>query len=180
MQKLPSGILNKPFKTGNKKIASELFEMYFSRTCVFANSIVNDHQQAYDIVQEAFINIWKKNIECKSVITFKVYLYNTVRNACLNYLQREFKQTTEVKENLNLEEAIDHMIIATEIESEILKHINLLPETRRNVILLKLKGLTMKEIAKELNLAVNTVKTHRKLAHKQLKDGLKDLYLFIL
>jgi RNA polymerase sigma-70 factor (ECF subfamily) len=176
-----SYLKDRPFRTGDEKISKELFELFFKRACSFANSLLRDDQLAYDIVQEAFIKIWKKNILCPSIISFKVYLYNTVRNDSYNYLQRKSIRHSDFENNKQeYEESVDQMIIAAEIEAELLKQIHLLPEARRNVILLRLEGMSIEEIAKELGLSVNTVKAHKKLAHKQLRESLKDLYIFLL
>ncbi len=168
----------KSFCTGDEKISKELFELYFRSACSFAKSLLKDEQLAYDIVQEAFIRIWEKNILFTSIISYKVYLYNTVRNASYNHLKRNLRHT-EIEKELE-EDAVDQMIIAAEIEAELLHQINLLPTSQRNVILLRLKGMTMEEIANELQLSLNTVKTHKKRAYKQLRDKLGDFYFFLL
>jgi RNA polymerase sigma-70 factor (ECF subfamily) len=180
VQASSSYLKGKSFRSGDEKMSKELFEMFFNRACAFATSILKDEQLAYDIVQEAFITIWKKNIKCSSTISYKVYLYNTVRNASYNHLKRSIPHTKFKKENEGIEEAADQMIIAAEIEAELLRQINLLPKARRNVILLRLEGMTIEEISAKLGLSINTVKAHKKLAHKQLKKRLKDLYLFLL
>lgn len=171
----------KSFRTGNEKTSKELFELYFRPACSFATSLLKNEQLAYDIVQEAFIRIWEKNILFNSIIRYKVYLYTTVRNAAYNHLQRSIPHKELNKEEKVIEEdAVDQMMIAAEIEAELLRQINLLPKSQRNVILLRLEGMTMEEIAKELHLSLNTVKTHKKRAYKQLRDKLGDIYFFLL
>lgn len=173
-------INNQSFHTGNDKVLSELFELFFARACSFATSIIDDDQLAYDIVQEVFISIWKKNIKCTTIMGFKVYLYNSVRNACFNHLKRNVTHSKDTTAYEELEDSAEKLLISAEIEAEILKQINMLPEARRNIILMKLEGMTLEEISKKLGLSINTIKTHKKLANKQLKESLKDLYIYLL
>lgn len=60
--------------------------------------------------------------------------------------------------------------------------IDLLPEQRKAILLLSIDGLTIQEIADQLNISVNTVKTQKKRAYIFLKENLKQslFLLFIL
>jgi len=56
-----------------------------------------------------------------------------------------------------------------------------MPEQRKKVFLLFLDGLSQDEIASELNISINTVKTHKLKARQFLRDHLKNsLYLLLL
>jgi RNA polymerase sigma-70 factor (ECF subfamily) len=58
--------------------------------------------------------------------------------------------------------------------------IKLLPEASREIMILALNGLKNQEIADELNISINTVKTQKKIAYSKLKQKLEPRILTIL
>lgn len=176
--KTPSNIKENPICTGDENTIGYLYDNFFTRASVFADSIINDEFESKDIVQKVFTKIWSMNLRFDSLIHFKTYLYNAVKNSCLNYLRTNRSENNEVIEEL--ESSIEESIIKTEIESELIKQVKRLPETKREIILSRLKGMTLEDIAKKLMISKNTVKTHIRLANKQLKENLKNIYLFFL
>ena len=69
---------------------------------------------------------------------------------------------------------IDHLIIKQELKARILDEVNRLGGVKRDVILLRLEGYSYDEISEELGLSINTVKTHKKQAYKDLRIHLSD------
>jgi RNA polymerase sigma-70 factor (ECF subfamily) len=68
-------------------------------------------------------------------------------------------------------------VIRKEAYSEIYSEINKLPEMGKKVLLLALRENSNEEIAQILNIAINTVKTHKARAYKILRQNLHDLFL---
>ena len=172
--------INLKFNTGSKKALKYLFDLYYQRVCSYAFTFVKDEDIVSDLVQEVFIKLWNKKLEFESHIAFKSYLYNSVKNKCISFLRIHKVNDSITEAHTAPEDSVDQKIIETEIQAKILQQVNLLPKSRREVILLKLEGLTYEEIANQLNLSLNTVKSHKKLAYKQLKDGLQDLFFIFL
>ena len=52
-------------------------------------TIVGDSESAEDIVQELFSTIWGEEDAFRSLASFRAYLYNSVRNASLDYLKHK-------------------------------------------------------------------------------------------
>ena len=71
-----------------------------------------------------------------------------------------------------------------DIEEIINKAVESLPEKCREIFIKsKIEGKKQKEIAKELNLSINTIETQMEIAYKKLRIELKDflpLFIFIL
>ena len=70
---------------------------------------------------------------------------------------------------------LDHWIIENDLRRRILEEINKLPEVRREIMLMRLEGNSFEEISKELNLNINTLKTNKKQAYRELRLRLADL-----
>jgi len=164
--------------TGDEDTIGYLYDYFFTRASVFADSIINDKFESKDIVQNVFTKIWSMNLKFDSMIHFKTYFYNAVKNSCLNCLRANSVNNGETVEELEC--SMEESIIQTEIEAELLKQVKRLPKTKREIILSRLKGMTLEDIAKKLMISKNTVKTHIRLANKQLKENMRNIYLFFL
>ena len=62
----------------------------------------------------------------------------------------------------------------------IYSEINKLPEMGKKVLLLSLRENSNEEIAEILEIAINTVKTHKSRAYKVLRKNLGELFLFFI
>lgn len=153
-----------------------LFDTFFPRSCAFAAQLLGDQQAGEDVAQEAFLAVWQANGHFPNLQAFKVYLYMALKSRCLNFLKLR-QETTDVekmKDCLPEEAAIDHLIVEEEVRALILQQINRLTGARRQIMLLRLEGKSFDEISQELNLSINTVKTHRKESYRQLRLGLSE------
>ena len=164
----------KRFREGNQRAFEELFWGFFSAGRQFVKSFQVDDSSADDILQEVFIHIWDKRQAFKSEDHFKAYFYKALRN-------------NTVKHILNLEsaenkESDDVLLKITEIEfkREISRAISLLPEKRREIILLSMSGMSEQMIADTLNISINTVKNQKTKAYASLRQELKDISSFVL
>lgn len=170
----------KRFREGNQRAFEELFWGFFSAGRQFVKSFQVDDSSADDILQEVFIHIWDKRQAFKSEDHFKAYFYKALRNNTVKYI-------TGNKHILNLEsaenkESDDVLLKITEIEfnREISRAISLLPEKRREIILLSMSGMSEQMIADTLNISINTVKNQKTKAYASLRQELKDISSFVL
>ena len=170
----------KRFREGNQRAFEELFWGFFSAGRQFVKSFQVDDSSADDILQEVFIHIWDKRQAFKSEDHFKAYFYKALRNNTVKYITRN-------KHALNLEsaenkESDDVLLKITEIEfnREISRAISLLPEKRREIILLSMSGMSEQMIADTLNISINTVKNQKTKAYASLRQELKDISSFVL
>lgn len=74
---------------GNEDAIKTVFNLYYEKLCLYAESIVRDHDTAEDIVEDLFVYIWI-NIKRSPINTsLKNYLYKSIYNNCLKYLNKE-------------------------------------------------------------------------------------------
>lgn len=74
---------------GNKEAFKLLFESSYAGLCLFACKYLKNKEVSTDIVQEAFLYLWNKNLEFKSFCSARFYLYKYVRDKSLNYLRNQ-------------------------------------------------------------------------------------------
>ncbi|HQX95865.1 MAG TPA: RNA polymerase sigma-70 factor [Chitinophagaceae bacterium] len=170
MSELPIGVLDgKPnaFDTRN------LFDLYYTRLCYFAHKLIGNKEASEDIVQDAFVAYWKKSADFDNELSIKSFLYLTVKNACLNVIRHEqvVKRFAESNEDSGYtEEKITENIIRSEVAGEIHSAIATLPKGCRQVLELAYFGeLKNDEIAEQLQISINTVKTQKARALQLLR-----------
>ncbi len=59
----------------------------------YAVSIVLDHDAAADMVQDAFIRAYTSLASCRDRTRFRAWLFQTLRNRCLDYLKEPRRRT---------------------------------------------------------------------------------------
>lgn len=167
----------------SEKDFQKLFNEFYPSIYHYANRIIENKEVAEDIAQEVFINLWNKRNDLE-IHSFSGFLYTSTRYRCMNYLRKEQVHLRKNNEfnNCSLDQIDDRLfIIEEEMVREIINLINKLPEQQQNVIKLQIAGLKQQEIAEELNISVNTVKSHKLLARQKLKKQLKNtLYILFL
>lgn len=165
----------------DEKVLQEMFKRFYAQACLFAGRFLPE-DVVVDIVQEAFLYMWQNVPVLSGEEAFKSYLYSYVKSKCLNYLRdhRTDLKMEALDEQIEDDEQIDHWIIENELSARILQEIEKLPDVRKNIMLMRLEGHSYEEISKELNLNINTLKTHKKQAYRELRGRLADLSEYVL
>lgn len=167
----------KSLQAGDTQVFREIFEEYHTRLCFFARTILPAGESPEDVVQEAFIHLWQKRTHFHEEVSVKAFLYITVKNYCLNIYKHD-KIARRYSDLLHQDEAdeitaMDHIIESETIEN-IFQALQKLPSGCRNVLQLSyFQELKNKEIAKQLQISINTVKTQKKRALHLLRAILK-------
>ena len=158
------------------QIFKAIFNMFYPRAYTFTLKLLRDEVISADITQEAFLYMWEKAYRFPDMMSFKSYLYSCLKNKTLNYIRdhKVERNMEELKDVFVDDILVDHLIIEHELKARILEEINKLSDVKRDIMLLRMEGYSYDEISEELSLSINTVKTHKKQAYKDLKLHLSD------
>lgn len=160
-----------------------LYEQYFSKMVLFAESYVYDEEEAKDLVQDLFFYIWDHADTLSIHSSLKAYLFTSLRNRCLNVL-RDRKILDSCNDKLfeaQLFAGIEDIEIDEVVSKRLQNALNALPDKCREIILLKVvEGKKNKEIADLLGLAETTIKTQVQRAYRILREQLIPVLLFII
>lgn len=147
------------------------FKKYFSSIFLFAEKFTKDEMLAKDIAQEVFIKTWESSSDFENEKALRAYLYLSAKNQCINHLQKN-------KNNHADESLIDYIDIENNYLDEVAREEtfrlldiaiqNLAPQGKI-IVEFTLNGLGNHAIAKELDISVNTVKTHKLRAYKTIR-----------
>ena len=175
-------LLLQQLSKGNREVFKKIFEDYYRPLCGFSRRFITDAEICDDIVQESFLALWNKRTEIESYNVIKSYLYASVRNACLNYLRHEnVKQKSEEEiKTLSSDWYAEDSIVEEEVHSQIYEAIKELPPQSRNIIVMTMNGFTNPEMAEELGVSINTIKTLKKRGYTFLRGKLKGIHWVLL
>ncbi|MFY0653207.1 MAG: RNA polymerase sigma-70 factor [Cyclobacteriaceae bacterium] len=170
-------------KQGNLDAYEELFHLYYPQLVRFAEGILFDPYQAEDVVQNLFLYLWERMDTININTSLKSYLYRSVHNRCLN----KIKELQIIDNNhLLYQEGLinsgnENSEANPEIERKIEQALKKLPLKMVEIVKLKyLENKKLKEIAADLNVSENTVKTQLLRAKAKLRSLINTLILLLL
>ena len=167
------------FREGCEATFRYYYEMYYDSLCMFGLRMLKEEEIAIDIVQDVFVNLWKAKETIESGLHLKMFIYQSMRHRCLNYIH--LKKLEENYQNecklLVSEEGFADMVVEEEVYRLVMEEIDHLPKEQRKVILMHLEGKNNIEIAEIMHISVNTVRTHKARARQTLKARLNDLFI---
>ena len=165
-------------RCGNRRAFTELFETYYVPLCQYAYRFIQDEEVREDVVQDLFAWIWERRDDWKPGVSVRAYLYRAIHNRIITCIRKKRfecpldesgQNTIEVRQLSPFDE-----LQIRELGLAITNIINLLPERRKQILLLRLQHeLSYKEISVILNISVNTVDTQIRRALKLLRHRLK-------
>jgi len=170
---------------GDEAAFDQIFYEYYDELCHYAMRYVPDQLDAEGLVQNSLVKLWDRREKASEIKSIKAYLYRSVYNACLNFLEHEKVKKQYVSDTefslraieLEAYESTYNFDLAGEMESAI----NELPPKNQEVFRKRYyEGLRHKEIAEELGISERTVEAHIAKSMRLLRDKLKYLLLFII
>ena len=162
----------------------QIFRALYPSLSFYATRLVQD-DEAEDIVQEAFMELWKRKEDIEDESHIKAFLYRIVYTRALNVIKHRtvvnnhadsVKKVTQFKLDYYDPEANDVMgyIEGLETRKQINDAISELPAKCREVFILSYQhDKKNKEIAEQLGISIRTVEVHLYKALKTLRTRLK-------
>ena len=168
----------------------KIFKRYYNALFFFAGKYIQDEDDAENLVQETFMSLWlnRKKILSDSESSVRSWLYNTLKNKCLNFLEKDlsrkkYNDYVRTRQMLNMSVLKDFEIddvLFDEVYEILNKALEQMPSQSKAVFeMSRLKGMKNKEIAETLGITVKAVEANMTRALKLLKSHFSD-YLPIL
>jgi len=171
----------------------KLFHKYYASLLAFANSYISNRDEAWDIVQTAFIKLWEKGEFYREEQVLKSFLFTCTKNLTLDALKHKKVQAAFNNVAIETHREIEQELVmdalrefnAWEIEdkgvSQKVKRLVMhLPfSDRRIFILSKYDNLTNQEIADLLGISVKTVEKRLKISINFIRKKITIIILFV-
>lgn len=159
------------YKGGNERAFSELVERHLVPLYSFIYRLVGNAHDAEDVIQEAWVKIWKNMPKYNSTKNFKAWLFAIARNCAIDFLRKKKALVFSDFENDEGENVLTDTLTDTAplpdeqmeraYDREYVERMLMsLPHASRELLLLHhMEGLTFDEIAMIVGRPLNTVKS---------------------
>ncbi len=174
-------VLVAAFQNGSESAFEEIVNRYKIRLMRLAQSVVHNEEDAWDILQEALVKVYKKLGNFKGDSKLYTWLYRVVMNQAIDKVRRRPKVVITSTEDILHEMSDksqnsrpDKKALNKELREQIFSAVNSLPEKHKKVVLLReVEDLSYKEIAEVLNCSEGTVMSRLYYAREKLRELLE-------
>jgi len=164
---------------GDERAYGQLVDRHLDRTLAFAQRVLSNRSEAEDVLQEAFLRVWKKAPTwTNDGARFSTWFYRVVLNLCIDRKRKpahaalpddfEFADSSPIA---------DAQLEETQASELVEKALAELPDRQREaVVLCYYQGLSNKEAAEILSVRVKALESLLVRARKNLQvllDGVR-------
>lgn len=180
---MEDNLLWRNIQKGDKNALKRLHEIYFHQMYLYAaKSISHSNGLAEELVSDCFIKLWENRKQIKIHTSVKHYLFVILHNSIIDYFRKKKILTQPYEEDFQIPG--DEKFFDDQKEyAKLYRAVKKLPEQCRLVLELAVfESLTYNEIAEQLKISRNTVKTQVGRAYRTLKELLdpSDFNFFLL
>lgn len=164
---------------GDAHSFDELFNRFNEKVYAFSFSSLKNKQDAEEVVQDVFYNLWKDRAKLKDLNSLDAWIFTISFNIIRKHFRKIARERVFLQNFSEIQSPNDNFS-ATEVEyADLLeradKIINKLPARKKSIyILSKQEGLSNAEISKKLNIEKKTVENHLTTAKAFIKKALED------
>ena len=149
-----------------------LHEKYYYPMWLWASRYTRNRSLAEELVSDCFIKLWEHRQYIIIEKAVKSYMYLMLRNQIVSHA-RKSKRDLVVGFDILPDIPDESEIANNEFYVSLYRTIQRMPEQRRRILeLAAFESFTYKEIAAQLNISINTVKTQMGRAYQFLKEEL--------
>jgi RNA polymerase sigma-70 factor (family 1) len=171
--KAPDAELFRYFKKSDAYAFEELYKRHWNDLVKRAYRQLNSKEKAEDIVQNIFIDLYRRRSTIEVSVALKTYLYQALKFKVLNEYRSQSVKTRYLKNvflNAGRENDFAKALEAKELAMKLDMIMMELPDKCRQVFHLSRKeNLSNRDISMGLNITVSTVEKHISKALKRLR-----------
>ncbi|HRO45242.1 RNA polymerase sigma-70 factor [Agriterribacter sp.] len=165
---------------GSEEAFTAIFHHYRGKLYHYIFTITSSREMAEDTVHDVFLKVWTHREKLANIENMNAYLYRVCHNQAIGGLRRMAKETLILaelqQEDIPLLPNVDpagQREIRNSIQEAVSK---LSPQQRKIFLLSRQDGLKHKQIAEQLGVSINTIKTHLGQALRFLREEIGQQY----
>jgi RNA polymerase sigma-70 factor (family 1) len=171
-------------RDSNEGAFTEIYQRYWDKLFVTAMHRLGNMDEAREVVQDVFCNLWRRRDTLRLEYSLNTYLSVAVKYEVLNRLAvKDRQQRYQLHISRNWEEAApdtENLLSFKELQEQLAFLVKALPEKCRIIFQMsREKGYPRKKIASELGIAEKTVEAHLSTAIRKLRSGLSHLFTLL-
>jgi RNA polymerase sigma-70 factor (family 1) len=166
-------------REGDKEQFELLFRSSYVSLVRYARTLIKDHDASEEIVQDLFVRLWQDKEKIKIESSLNGYLFRSVHNRCLHYIEHTKVVERHAHHLSSLveehEETPSDILQYKELQQRIAGILERLPERCGKIFCMsRFEGLKYNEIAEKLSVSVKTVEANMGKALKEFRKELTE------
>ncbi|MHA0858098.1 RNA polymerase sigma factor SigW [Paenibacillus sp. CMAA1364] len=171
---------------GDQQAFAEIVELYKDKIYFLGYRMLNNRQEAEDVVQETFLRVFKSLDRYDPNQKFSTWIYRIATNLSIDRLRKR-KPTYSLDADMNDQEGLDGYsilpgddrtpeseVLLSETKQIVYKAIESLPVKYKSVMILRyLQEMSLQEISDVLDMPVTTIKTRVHRGREFLRKSLE-------
>ncbi|SHL93834.1 RNA polymerase sigma-70 factor [Hymenobacter psychrotolerans] len=172
-------LLHRIATADDRRAFEQFFTLYYPRLLKFAHFYVKSRELAEEVVSDVFFKLWQKRATLPEVKHMDSYLYISIKNQSLNYLQKAENQPAIPLEDLPAYLSVETLtpertLLVSELQAEIHRAVDKLPPQCKIIFkLIREDGLKYKEVAEILGISTKTIEVQIGIAIKKISVDLQ-------
>ena len=163
-------------RAGNAAAFATVYDRHAAAAYGLARRILHGPNAAQDVVQEAFISLWRTDSYCAEKGSLRNFVLGIVRNRAIDALRRERRHSAQQRSDdtiicrLSATERTDIEVEQRDTQRHLRAALTTLPDAQHRALdLAFFEGLTQAEIALRLNEPIGTSKSRIRLGLSKLR-----------
>lgn len=160
-------------KNGNQFAFDTLYNIYKDKIIFFATKFIKSREIAEDIYHDVFTQIWINKESLDESKSFSSFIYLLIKNRLLDEIRKQL-QDQKFRESLISEPTLNDTldgILREDFDKLYKDSLNRLTSKQRIIFSMSRDEYkTYKEIAEQLNISINTVKSHLSQATNSMRS----------
>lgn len=163
---------------GDSASFEKMYKRYFKKCYSIALYYVQSTSHAEDVVSDVFLSLWSKRKQLSAIDNWDSYLFITVKNHALSFLNRNIQDNLTPLDQFEVEIAEDELspeekLLKEEMENTISQAILQLPEKTKLVyFMVREEHMSYKQVSEALGISERTVNTHMTTAIRKIVSKL--------
>jgi len=172
-------------RNGDHDAFAELFFRYNRLLFITSLKFIDNQEEAKDLVQDTFVQLWNQRDTLAIRSSFKSLLYTALRNRIFDILSHKKVEAKFAEFSRHFyedsENRSDHLLRTHELEAIIEKEISYLPDKMQEIFIMsRMNHLNHRQISEKLSISEKTVKNQINNALKILKNRLGPMRFMLL
>lgn len=172
------GHLLERLSRGDLHAYERLFSAYYPQLVNFIDTFIGDREQARDMAQDVFLNVWSRHSSFAKVDSFQAYIFKMAKCAVYNYfdhllVSRKYVAASSLNDSSAARCTTEDNLFASQLEAMLMAEVSKFPDRRKEIFLMsRIGGLDNDEIARRLGIDKRTVQNQISLCISQLRKVL--------